>query len=305
MDCDFFPFPNTLFPWLFIFKMDKHTVGVLGGGQLGRMLVEAANRLNIKVVILDAPNAPAKQINALCPHINGSFANGDDVKRLADVCDILTIEIEHVDTYALEQVAKRHNNPKPVQPSWRTIRLIQDKFVQKEHLTKHAIATAKSIPIDTPSRDNLQRVGNDLGSRFMLKSRTEAYDGRGNFVVRGPKDYGPALETLKNRPLYAEEWAQFKMELAVMVVKTKELEEPEAWESNTLAFPVVETVHEDSICKLVYVPARGVSKHILLQAQSLARRAVSTFEGRGVFGVEMFLLEDGDRTTLALRDARC
>lgn len=224
------------------------------------------------------------------------------MRRLADICDILTVEIEHVDTKVLEEIAEGHSftsdwrprgGPKPVQPSWETIRLIQDKYVQKEHLIRHGIATAKSIPIDTPDTANLREIADKLGSKLMLKSRTEAYDGRGNFVVNGPQDYAQALEALKDRPLYAEQWAKFKMELAVMVVKTNEEDDVNEWKSSTVAFPVVETVHEDSICKLVYAPARGVAEPLLLQAQMLARRAVSTFKGLGVFGVEMFLLDDG------------
>jgi phosphoribosylaminoimidazole carboxylase len=100
------------------------------------------------------------------------------------------------------------------------------------------------------------------------------------------------LKALQNRPLYAEKWAHFKMELAVMVVKTAQEDSIDAWETTTLAYPTVETIHEDSICKLVYVPARGVPKNIAQAAQELARRAVATFPGTGVFGVELFLLDD-------------
>jgi phosphoribosylaminoimidazole carboxylase len=93
----------------------------------------------------------------------------------------------------------------------------------------------------------------------------------------------PALEALKGRPLYAEKWANFKMEVAVIVVKTKD---------NVLSYPTVETVQENSICKLVYAPARNISDTVNRKAQALARNAVAAFEGKGVFGVEMFLLED-------------
>lgn len=77
--------------------MDGKTIGILGGGQLGRMIVEAAHRLNIKTVVLDAAHSPAKQINALDDHVDGSFKDVDAITRLAKKCDLLTIEIEHVD----------------------------------------------------------------------------------------------------------------------------------------------------------------------------------------------------------------
>ena len=267
------------------------------------MFVEAAHRLDITVAILDAPNAPAKQINAKHPHVNGSFKNPKDVRKLADECDILTVEIEHIDTEVLEDLSEGFDvqddwrlvkgKKIEVQPSWKTLRIIQDKYKQKEHLIADKVETAESIPLDGPTTEALEAVGSKLDFPFMLKSRTEAYDGRGNFPVKSAKDFTAALEALANRPLYAERWAHFKMELAVMVVKTDESASSGAWESSTLAYPVVETVHENSICKLVFAPARNVSESVREKAKRLARRAVSSFPGKGVFGVEMFLLENG------------
>jgi hypothetical protein len=114
-------------------------VGVLGGGQLGRMLMEAANRLNIQMNVLDTENAPAKQISVHDGHITGSFTDRASLRKLAEACDVLTAEIEHVDTYALEEVASEVK----VEPSWKTIRIIQDKLYQKEHLSKFNIPMAE------------------------------------------------------------------------------------------------------------------------------------------------------------------
>ncbi|KAL8906860.1 MAG: hypothetical protein Q9207_001787 [Kuettlingeria erythrocarpa] len=279
------------------------TVGVVGGGQLGRMLTEAANRLNIEVVTLDAENAPAKQINANAPHVTGSFSDPDALCLLAERCDVMTIEIEHVNTNVLEDISSgvhtRDNwttksTPRDVQPSWRTIRTIQDKYVQKEHLQSHNIPTVASVALGKScSTVDLEKTGEQLGYPFMLKARTEAYDGRGNHPIRSTDDIPAAMAALQNRPLYAEKWVNFRMELAVMVVKIQGSSD-EKWQDSTLAYPVVETVHEDSICKLVYAPARNVSKSVLARAQESARRAVATFWGKGVFGVEMFLLHDDE-----------
>lgn len=279
------------------------TVGVLGGGQLGRMLTEAANRLNIEVVTLDAENAPAKQINTNGSHVTGSFSDPDAIRRLAERCDVMTIEIEHVNTNVLEDISRgvqiredrrtTKSTQRNVQPSWRTIRTIQDKYVQKEHLQSHNIPIAASVALgESCSTVDLEKTGEQLGYPFMLKARTEAYDGRGNHPIKSTDDIPAAMAALQNRPLYAEKWANFRMELAVMVVKTQDSSD-EKWQNSTLAYPVVETVHEDSICKLVYAPARNVSNPVLARAQELARRAVAAFWGKGVFGVEMFLLHDG------------
>ena len=283
--------------------MEK-TVGVLGGGQLGRMLQEAANRLNVKLITLDnGPDTPSKQINARSSHIDGSFTDPKAIRHLAENCDILTIEIEHVDTDVLEDLSTGtetrddwrliKSTKVEVQPNWRTIRVIQDKYDQKEHLIKHGIPTTRSVPLGNNSIADMQHLGEDIGYPFMLKSRTGAYDGRGNYAVKNTSDMQAALETLRDRPLYAEEWATFELELAVMVVKVED-DAAADWQQATMAFPVAETIHEESICKLVYAPARNVSASTQRQVQVLARRAVAGFWGKGVFGVEMFLLSDGE-----------
>ena len=172
-----------------------------------------------------------------------------------------------------------------VQPSWKTIRTIQDKYLQKGHLAKNGVPTAVSKNLDSTEKD-LLKFGNENGFPYMLKARKDAYDGRGNYPVRSASDVKDALEALKGRSLYAEKWADFRKELAVMVVKTEDQKD------STIAYPTVETVHEDSICKLVYSPPRGVSEQIQKQAQDIARKAVGCLWGKGVFGVELFLMSD-------------
>ena len=193
-------------------------------------------------------------------------------------------------------------------------------------------------------------IEEELGVPFMLKSRTEAYDGRGNFPVHSENDFLKALQALDDKPLYAERWIDFRQELAVMIVKTED-KPSDKWHLTTKAFPVVETIHENSICKLVYAPARGVTGKIcflrqclnltilgaekklvcnppfplfplkiillqvrlayvladalragagevVLQAQELARKAIASFWGKGVFGVEMFLMKDSTERQL-------
>lgn len=300
----------------------KKTVGVLGGGQLGLMLTEAARNLKVNIVTLDQESCPVlKMIHSPPPkHIIGSFIDPSGIRELAAQCDILTFEIEHVNTDVVERMAipdirpsgfdasqyqsdlqagliPRHDPKEPqveVQPSWRTIRIIQDKFLQKVHLKRNRIPVADSRLVD----DNFahtQAVAKELGYPFMLKARKGAYDGNGNFPVKSEIEIPAALKRLKGRPLYAEGWANFMVELAVMVVKVVDeaTDSLDQWEKATLAYPVVETIHENSICKLVYAPARNIPWTVMQKAQKLARQAVSGFWGKGVFGVEMFLLEDG------------
>ena len=268
----------------------ERTIGLLGGGQLGQMLCEAANPLGIQIIILDAENSPAKQVNARISHINGSFVDPGKIRELARKVDILTVEIEHVDTEVLEEIAERgveivgQGGMKTmkrveVQPSWRTIRIIQDKYLQKGHLENNGVPTATSHALESTTTA-LNMFGEEHGFPYMLKARKDAYDGRGNYPVKTASDIKDALEALKGRSLYGEKWASFQKELAVMVVKTRDA--PGQDLESTIAYPAVETVHEDSICKLVYAPARGVSADILKQAQLIARKAVSSLWGKGV-----------------------
>lgn len=258
-------------------------MGILGGGQLGRMIVEAAHRLNVKTIILDAENSPAKQINALVEHVNGSFANPEDIKKIAGKCDVLTVEIEHVDVPTLRKV--QIENPKlRIYPDPETIGLIQDKYVQKEHLVRNGIAVAESQAVDN-TVESLAKVGSEYGYPYMLKSRTLAYDGRGNFVVKSKETLEQALEVLCDRPLYAEKWAPFVKELAVMVVRSVS--------GKVFSYSTVETIHQDNICHLCYAPAQ-VPDSVQLKAKLLAEHAIASFPGAGIFGVEMFYLEDGE-----------
>ena len=245
------------------------------------MFVEAANRANITVKILDQQHAPATQIVTPQNHIIGSFQDSEKVAELAKQCDILTVEIEHVNTKALELVSQ--STEIQIHPSWQTLRTVQDKYAQKQHLAANNIALVPFEEIRTSSLEQLEQVGEKLGWPFMLKSKTQAYDGRGNFKVRSKADCAAALQVLHDRPLYAEKWAPFQKELAVIVVKTR---------GETFSYPTVETVHEDSVCKVVYAPAICVSQKLNEAAQKLARDAIATFSGKGVYGVEMFLVND-------------
>ncbi|TLS27784.1 hypothetical protein PpBr36_00763 [Pyricularia pennisetigena] len=275
----------------------KPVVGLLGGGQLGRMLCEAAGPLGFPIAILDEGNSPAKQ--ALHgPHVDGSFKDPQKIRELARKCDVLTVEIEHVDTEVLEEIATKGVEVQgsmkkiPVHPSWETIRLIQDKFLQKEHYRKHKLPIAEQVAIESGDAmlSSLKEAGRKFGYPLMLKARKGSYDGRGNFKISSEADLEQAVKELGSLSLYAEKWCKFVQELAVMVVRT---EDDEGNLKSLAAYPAVETIHEDSICTKTFMPPRNVSDEICEKARETARQVISTISGRGVFAVEMFLLEDG------------
>jgi phosphoribosylaminoimidazole carboxylase len=278
---------------------NRPIIGVLGGGQLARMLEEAAGPLGIEIAILDEVNSPARQISQNLRNVTGSFKDPEKIRELARRCDVLTVEIEHVNTEVLEEIATKgvtlgfgEVKKVPIHPSWETIRLIQDKYLQKEHFSQSRIPIAPQITVGIGMSvlESLQEAAERFGFPFMLKSRKESYDGRGNFKVRGFYDFDTAIKSMGKLQLYAEKWIPFEKELAVIVVRT---EDDEGNLRDVHAYPAVETIHEDSICTSVFYPPRQVSTDVCAKASKTAAEAIRTLKGRGIFAAEIFLLKDG------------
>ncbi|GKA34596.1 phosphoribosylaminoimidazole carboxylase, chloroplastic, partial [Tanacetum coccineum] len=262
-------------------------VGVLGGGQLGRMLCQAASQMAIKVNILDPlENCPASSISHY--HMVGSFDDSATVEEFAKRCEILTVEIEHVDADTLEKLEKQGVD---CQPKASTIRIIQDKFLQKVHFSGHGIPLPRFKQIE--DLESAIEAGQEFGYPLMIKSRRLAYDGRGNAVAKTEEALTSAINALGGfgHGLYVEQWAPFVKELAVIVARGRD--------NSILCYPAVETVHRqddmsmDNICHIVKAPANESWK-IMKLATDVASRAVASLEGAGVFAVELFLTKDGE-----------
>jgi len=289
--------------------MPQKTVGILGGGQLGRMLSQPASLLGIPLLILDSGDkTPAKLITpAPAPHTShpdGPFNSREHILELASACDVLTVEIEHVNADVLAEIEQAGKCD--VQPKASTIKLIQDKYAQKMHLEKHGIAVAPFEAVSAEaSRDEWEALGKRLGTPMMLKSRTMAYDGKGNSPLASvsSEDVSSSLSQLgagtggKQLSLYAEGWMPFVKEIAVMVVRNVAGE--------VVSYDAVETIHKDSILRVCIAPLRmhdwdgssrknGEDGSVNARAKRLAERAVGVLDGAGVFGVEMFLMQDGE-----------
>lgn len=262
------------------------------------MLASSASLLNIDLVILDAgESAPAKQIIAprspALTHIDGSFTDPEKIRQLANKVNVITVEIEHVDVGVLKEIESTPGMRAVIYPSPSTIAVIQDKLEQKKYLRTHGCPVSEFVNVE-PTVESIETTATQLGLPFMLKSRTLAYDGRGNFIVRTLDQASEALQVLANRPLYAEKWVHFIKELAVMVVRTTD--------GDVVSYPAVETVHKNNICHLVIAPLRSHDPFVASRAQRVAESAVKTLQGAGVFGVEMFLMEDGpSRPSLPLQ----
>ncbi|TQE02210.1 hypothetical protein C1H46_012211 [Malus baccata] len=254
-------------------------VGVLGGGQLGRMFCQAASRMAIKVMVLDPQkNCPASEIAHY--HMVGSFDDSATVQEFAKRCGVLTVEIEHVDVETLEKLEQQGVD---CQPKASTIRIIQDKYLQKVHFSKHDIPLPEFMQID--DLEGAKRAGDLFGYPLMIKSKRLAYDGRGNAVAKSEDELSSAVAALRgfDRGLYVEKWAPFVKELAVIVARGRD--------NSIVCYPVVETIHKENICHIVKAPA-NMSWKIRKLATDIASRAVRSLEGAGVFAVELFLTKD-------------
>lgn len=280
----------------------KPVIGLLGGGQLGRMLQEQAALIGVEIVVLDEANCPTRQINQSDKHVTGSFKDPEKIRELARKCDVLTVEIEHINTEILEEIATKgvevdggKVKKVAVHPSWETLRLIQDKYLQKEHFSRAGMPVAPQMAIESGAGlpDSLRKAAEAYGYPFMVKARLGSYDGRGNFKVDGPADLDEVVSVMGKLSLYAEKFQPFVKELAVMVVRT---EDDAGNLKDVYAYPAVETVHEESICTKVFYPPRGVQADVSEKARKVASDVIRTLKGRGVFAVEMFLLEDGTFT---------
>ncbi len=254
------------------------TIGIVGGGQLGRMLTEAAIKLGFKVIVVNpSPNSPAAQVGA--KEIIGDLYDKKALESLAQNADFITVEIEHLDTSVLEELA---GAGKKINPSPKTIRLIQDKLAQKKMLREAGLPVADFVEITDEA--SAKKALSDFGGRLLIKTRHGAYDGRGNEVVSNPEELKRALKTFDGQQLYGENFVPFKKELAVLVARNTD--------GQTTTYPVVETIQHRNICTTVLAPA-DISRAAAEKAKQVAVDAVNRLEGAGVFGIEMFLTEDG------------
>lgn len=256
----------------------KGSIGIVGGGQLGRMLTEAAISMGFQVTVIDpGPNAPAAQVGAA--QIVAALDDKAALWQLADQSGVITIEIEHVAAELLSDIAKTGTS---VQPAPETISLIQDKLAQKVFLQNAGLPVAPFAKIT----DRASAI-NDLekfDGKMLIKTSHGAYDGRGNMIVESNEDIENAFETFRGRPLYAEKFIPFQKELAIMIARSTTGE--------LATYPVTETIQERNICVEVIAPA-AISQSLQEQAKSLALDIMAKLKGAGIFGIEMFLTDDG------------
>jgi len=257
----------------------KKRLGIIGGGQLGMMITEAARNLSdeiSEITVLDpTENCPAAQVGA--KQIVGDFKDKNAIVKLAEQSDIITYEIESGNTDVLSKIKTE------VEPSPSTLGIIQDKLSQKKFLSENGLPVSQFYEI--ASLDDLRERINELGLPVLLKARRDAYDGRGNFKITSPDEVEKAYRHFDGKSLMVEKFVNFKMEVSVVAARNTKGE--------IATYPLVENIHEDNILNMTIAPAR-VSNDVISNAGEIAKKTMQVLKGAGVFGIEMFVDQNNE-----------
>ena len=254
-------------------------IGIIGGGQIGKMIAQEAKRMSLKVVILDpTKNCPASTV---CDKlIVADFKNEDKIRELAKYSDVITYEIELANSEALKNLESKKY---PIFPSPHSLYLIQNKFRQKKFLQENKLPVPEFKKIT--SINDLSFIAKRFEYPLMLKASEDSYDGRGNYLIKCKEDIPIAYNSFDNREIFAEKYVDFKTEISIMVARNKK--------GQIETFPIAENIHKNNVLDTTLVPA-NISPKIYKDAEIIAKNVVACLNDIGIFGIEMFVSNKDD-----------
>ncbi|MBB6450841.1 5-(carboxyamino)imidazole ribonucleotide synthase [Geomicrobium halophilum] len=255
-----------------------NTIGILGGGQLGRMMALEAKAMGYSIAVLEPKaNSPAAQVAD--EEIVASYDDEEAVRRLAAASDVVTFEFENVDTRTAAILEEEGKLPQGVD----LLRICQHRLREKEALSKAALDVAPYVAVT--SLETLEEGIERLGTPAVLKTCRGGYDGKGQVIIRSGEDLVPAYNELQGSgDLVLEQWIPFDKEISVIVTRTEKGE--------MTTFPVAENDHEDNILKRTIVPAR-IGGQAERSAVQMAKTFADSISLVGTLAMEMFYHEDG------------
>lgn len=256
-------------------------IGIIGGGQLGQMMLLEAKKMGFYAVILD----PTKDCpcHSLCDeHIVADFDDEKAFQILAEKTDVITYEFEHINAKALERLEEKGYK---VYPTAASLKVIQDKLTQKEAMLKANLPVPDFMKIE--SIKDMEKAGEKYGYPYMLKARTGGYDGKGNAVVNSADKISETYDELGGGKikLMAEKMVNFKMETSILACRSLN--------GDIVVYPVGDNQHIDSILHETSVPA-NIPDKASKTAMTVASKVMEIFDGIGMFCVEMFVTKDND-----------
>ena len=256
------------------------TIGIFGGGQLGRMLAMAARALDYRTVSLDlGEDCPASQVTD--HHIAAAYDDLDAARELADRSDVVTYEFENVDATAIEVISEL----KPVYPSPSVLRVCQDREIEKDTLSGLGVPVPEYRIVRCV--EEVESVAAEVGTPAVMKTVRWGYDGKGQRVVREVAEAADGFAALGGSdlaPVIYERFVDFAMEVSVVCARNLEGE--------MRTFPVTENVHVDGILDVSIVPAR-CSDEVKVEAERVAMSVAEGLDVVGLIAVEMFVTRDG------------
>lgn len=263
-----------------LLAMDRPVcVGIIGGGQLGKMIAHEARRMSFKVIVLDpTEGCPASGIAD--EQIVADFKDENAIIKLAEKCDVITYEIELANSAALKELEAKSY---PVRPSPETLRLIQNKYRQKSFLKHHRIAVPDFALVR--SEDHMHELCKKFGFPAMLKACEDSYDGRGNFLITSKDKVHEGFNYFAGRQCMLEKFVPFAKEISIMVACNPG--------GQIESFPVAENIHKSNILDTTIVPAR-IDRKVQSKAKRMAERTMEVLHGAGIFGIEMFVTRKGE-----------
>lgn len=249
------------------------TIGLIGGRQLGRMLVFEAKRMGFNVIVLDPkPNSPAGQVDD--DQIVAGFDDIEAYRKLAIKSDVITFEFEHIYVKLLSIIEQEGAK---VIPSSSTLEVIQNKYHQKIMLTHLGVHVPKFSKISSLS--DLESKFEQFHQKAILKACTQGYDGKGNVILKSVDDLKFAYQSFENQDVIIEEWIDYVMEVSIVVIRN---------EQGVHFYPVSENIHQNSILVKSYIPA-AVPTDVIEKIQVVSQKIVESFDDYGMFCIEYFL----------------
>jgi len=255
-------------------------IGIIGGGQLGKMMILEAKKMDFEVVILDPTvHCPADSITD--EHIVAEFDDRDAIRELAEKSDVVTYEFEHIRVDILKELETEGYS---IYPTPKSLEIIQNKYNQKQLLKAEGIPVPDFIRVSTI--EDIKEAAAKFNYPIMLKSCTGGYDGKGNALIKDEDQIGESYQALGagDNLLMVEEFVPFTKEISVLACRSTEGE--------IITYPIGENNHEESILIETKVPA-DISTTIKDKALELGQKVMNVFAGVGIFCIEMFVTKDG------------
>lgn len=253
------------------------TIGIIGGGQLGRMMALAAKAMGYRIAVLDPnPDSPCGQVadeKMIAP-----YESVEAIGKLAECSDVITYEFENIDVQALEAASKISWVPQGTE----LLKVARDRSAEKKAITDAGLPVAPYRPIMTDKE--LKISIRELGYPCVIKTTTGGYDGKGQVVLKDEAGLAKAAELLRQGPCVLEKWLSFSKEISVIIARNTAGE--------IAVFPVSENIHNNNILHETIVPAR-IHAEAEKKAAELAVRLAGSLGLVGTLAVEMFLMEDG------------